>query len=92
MIIWKSLVGKCLQDITKEVLIVRKRWLAMCNRNLCDKQTIKLSRKQNDKGCRKHKQNCKTISKVKCIQIFYKKCLICPVVGRVHYREVRSRE
>ena len=54
------------------------------------KNVSKLVKKLN-KDSRKLKRNCETLSKVKCVQISYKKCLICPVIGNVHYREVRSR-
>ena len=54
-------------------------------------KTIKLTKKENNKDRRKLKGNCKTLSKVKCIQISYKKCLLWPLIGRVCHREVSSR-
>ena len=54
------------------------------------KKTIKLDRKQNNKDCGKPKQNCKTLSKIKCIQIFYKNVLYGPLLGDV--REMSTIE
>ena len=47
-------------------------------------KAIKLAKKVKNKDLRKLKRNCKTLSKVKCIQISNKKCLILGVsaVGR----------
>ena len=44
-----------------------------------NEKTIKLAKKVNDKDRRKRKRNCKTLCKVNCIQISYKKCLILDV-------------
>ena len=42
-------------------------------------KAIKLVKKYNNKDQRNHKRNCKTFTKVKCIQISCKKCLILNV-------------
>ena len=42
-------------------------------------KAIKLAKKYNNKDQRNLKRNCKTLSKVKCIQISCKKCLILDV-------------
>ena len=47
--------------------------------------------KQNSKDRRKLQRNCKILSKIQCIQIFYKKCLIWPAIRCVAYREANSR-
>ena len=52
------------------------------------KRPLNWSKQKNNKDQRKRKRNCKTSSKVKCIQISYKKCFIWHVIGRFHYREV----
>ena len=52
-------------------------------------KAIKLAK--NNKEQRKLTQNCKTLSKVKCIQISYKKYFIWLVIGCVRYIEVSSR-
>ena len=49
-----------------------------------------MDRKQNNKDCGKPKQNCKTLSKIKCIQIFYKNVLYGPLLGDV--REMSTIE
>ena len=51
------------------------------------KKAIKLVKKQNNKDQRKLKRNCKTLSKVNCIQISCKKYLILDVSAT----EVSSR-
>ena len=55
------------------------------------KKTITLAEKQNNKDSRKLKRNCKTLFKVKRMQISYKKCLILPTIRRVFYKEVSSK-
>ena len=54
-------------------------------------KAINLAKKQNVKDWRKLKRICKTLSKIKCIQIPYKKYFIWSVIGCVHYKEVSSR-
>ena len=49
-------------------------------------KAIKLAQKLNNKM-----QNSKTLSKVECMQMYYKKWLIWSAIGRSRYREVRSR-
>ena len=69
-----------------------QRWIQ--TRNPCEfsfaKKAIKLTKNKITK-IKEKKKNCKALSKVKCIQISYKKCLIWPFIGRVCYREVSSR-
>ena len=50
-------------------------------------KAIKLAKKD----WRKLKRNCKWSSRGKCIQTSYKKCLLLPVIGLVHYWDISSR-
>ena len=50
-----------------------------------------MANKQNNEYRTKLWPNCKTLSKLKCMQISFKKCVIWPVTGRVRYRDVSPR-
>ena len=143
MIIWRPLVGECLQSVKKPtnevcknaVAVVRSNsycreevvghvqqispWLYPCfyacpialwtSLQLGNASTMEVNTDwkplqififmdlkrplnliKNNKDQRKLKRNCKTLSKVKCIQISCKKCVVWLVIWRVHYREVSS--
>ena len=147
MIIWKSLIGECLQCVKKStkkkekntVAVVRTNshykeevvghvqqkspWLYPCfypcpivlwtSLQLVNAWTIEVNtdwkslqififvelksplnwlKNKITKIKKKVEWNCKTLSKVKCIQISDKKCLIWLAVGHAHFREVSSRE